>query len=84
MTSHDLKFSWASTYPMDIACFLMIYVAERLSPDVSKFVLALGTADSQPVRFDFIFAATNAPHVDVFLTLPMLLQAVLLLHCVWR
>ena len=41
------------------------FIAERFRPDVRKIVLALDTADSQPVRFDFILKS-QMRHVDVF------------------
>ena len=51
---------------MDVARMLSDdFIAERLRPDVCKIVLALDTADSQPVRFDFILQP-QMRHVDVF------------------
>ena len=60
MASPDFKFSGASMYSMDVACFLMILL---LSAFVRKIVLALDT-DSQPVQLDFILQPQTR-HVDV-------------------
>ena len=72
------------------------FIAGRLGPDVRKIVLALGTTDSEPVRFEWSMCSVSFLSVinacftakpkwtPSLLTDPMLLHTVQLLHCFWR
>ena len=58
------------------------FVAERFRPDVRKIVLALDTADSQPVRLGFILQS-QMRHVAVFhFACSMSMENVLCCFCV--
>ena len=58
------------------------FVADRLRPNVCKIVLALDSADSQPVRFDFMLQP-QMRHIDVFhFSYSMSVKGVLCCFCV--
>ena len=65
MTSADHKFSWASTCPMAIACFLMILLLTASVPMSARLSSLLTRRTLNLIDFDFILQP-QVRHVGVF------------------
>ena len=93
-----LQFSWASLYPMGVACFLMSWLLSAFVPMSARLpslltrrnlkLFDLTSSCNQKCATSMCFIVKPKSHIMLWtpfaLTLPILLRTVLLLRCIWR